>query len=40
MMHYVVLVRNTKRIQVGNEVEDVNMEVDHTHNMSPSKMER
>ena len=29
-----------EQIQVGNEVEDVNMEVGHTINMPPSKMKK
>ena len=34
------LSKTLEQIQVGNEVEDVNMEVDHTDNMPPSKMKR
>ena len=34
------LSKTLEQIQVGNEVEDVNMEVDHTDNMPPSKMRR
>ena len=34
------LLKTLEQIQVGNEVEDVNMEVDHTDNMPPSKMKR
>lgn len=34
------LSKKLEQIQVGNEVEDVNMEVDHTENMPPSNMKR
>ena len=34
------LSKKLEQIQVGNEVEDVNMEVDHTENMPSSNMKR
>ena len=32
------LLKTLKQIQVGNEVEDINMKVDHTDSMPPYKM--
>ena len=34
------LSKTLEQIQVSNEVEDINMEVDHTDSMPPSKMKR
>ena len=34
------LSKTLEQIQVGNEVEDTNMDVDHTDSMPPSKMKR
>ena len=34
------LLKTSEQIQVGNEIEDVNMEVDHTDDMPSSKMKK
>ena len=34
------LSKTLEQIQVSNEVEDINIEVDHTDSMPPSKMKR
>ena len=35
-----ILSKTLKQIQVGNKVEDINTEVDHTESIPPSKMKR